>query len=50
MQPIVSSINSVSYDEVMYLAEVIQPIVGSTDRHGVNTCDFKSEILQVISK
>ncbi len=47
LRPIVSSVDSVTYNVAKHVAYIIGPLVGKSERHIVNSQDFVNEISDV---
>ncbi|XP_047430623.1 uncharacterized protein LOC124999687 isoform X7 [Mugil cephalus] len=47
LRPIVSSINSVTYNTAKHLASILSPLVGNTPHHIVNSRDFVNKVKDV---
>ena len=47
LRPIVSSVDSVTYNVAKYIAEVIGPLVGKSSHHIVNSRDFVKKVREI---
>ena len=44
LRPIVSSVNTITYNSAKLLAEILSPLVGNTDHHIINSKHFSDKV------